>query len=335
MHSTEFLRDPSQITAVPPMVVTYGAERYLRQESIRAVARLVLGTEDGADAGLTRLEGKSAELVGVLDELRTISMWGDRRLVVVEDADPFVTEHRAALEKYLEKPARKSVLLLDVQTFPSNTRLYKAIAKEGLPLDCGPLKSAEALRWLVDTAKSQYEKQLLRDAASLMLELVGPNMGLLTQELAKVAAYVGDRAKIESNDVATMVGGWRLETTWAMLDALQGGQLPIALSHLDNLLRSGEAPLMLSGGITHSYRKLAQATEMSRHGKPLNDALGETGVFANKIATAASYLRKLGRPQAERIYEMLVHADNALKGGSRLPERIILERLLIALSGAG
>lgn len=335
MHATEFLKDVSRYAdKVPPMVVTYGAERFLRQESIRAVGRLVLGVEEGDDAGLTRLEGKGAELATVLDEVRTISMWGDRRLVVIEDADDFVSEHRAALEKYLEKPAKKSVLLLDVKSFPSNTRLAKAVAKSGLPIDCGPLKAAEALRWLVETAKDQYGKQFVREAAGLMLDLVGPQMGLLTQELAKVASYVGERPKIETDDVSRMVGGWRLETTWAMLDALQAGNTALALSHLDNLLRAGEAGLMILGGISFSYRKLAQATELTRRSVPLNDALTQAGIFPNKVAAAAGYLRKLGRPRAERILDLLLEADGSLKGGSRLPERVVLERLLLNLSAS-
>lgn len=332
MHATEYLRNPEQRT-IGSIVVTYGAERFLRQNAIQAVIRSVLGDDD---AGLTRLDGRTADLASVLDELRTISMWGDRRLVIVEEADEFVSNHRAELERYVEKPAKKSVLLLDVKSWPKTTRLYKAVALVGLDLDCGPLKPAEAARWLVDEAKSAFGKTLARDAASLMVELVGPQMGLLAQELGKVASYAGERTKIDTEDVAAMVGGWKLQTTWQMLDALQEGRLPVALEDLDKLLRAGENALMLLGGVSYSYRKLAQATELTRAGRSLGDALADAGVFGNKIPGVTAYLRRMGRPRAERFCSWLLEADGQMKGGSRhsdrlTRERVELERLLVQL----
>lgn len=331
MHATAFLKDPAS-HAVGPVVVTYGAERFLRRQAIQAVTRLVLGEAED-EAGLTKIDGRNTDAATVLDELRTISMWGGRRLVLVEEAKDFISENRATLEKYVEKPAKKSVLLLDVESWPKNTRLYKAVAQAGLDIDCNPLSAGDAVRWLIEEAKGTHGKHLLRDAAQLMVELVGPQMGFLTQELAKLASYVGDGAKIDADDVGKLVGGWKLETTWAMLDALQGGNLPLALSHLDRLLTAGEAPLMLLGGISFSYRKLAQATELSRQGRSLKEALTEVGVFGNKIAMSEAYLRKLGRPAAETIYEQLIETDLALKGSSRLPERLLLERFLVKISG--
>lgn len=332
MHATEFLKDPAAPN-IGPIVVTYGAERFLRQQAIQAVVHRVLGDGDDEGSTPTRFDGRNVDIATVLDELRTVSMWGDRRLVLVEEAKDFVSDNRGALEKYLEKPAKKSVLLLDVDSWPKNTRLYKSVAAVGLDLDCGPLSVGDAVKWVTEQAKSVYGKQLMRDAAQLMLELVGPQLGFLTQELAKTAAYIGERPKIEVEDVSTMVGGWKLETTWAMLDALQAGQLPTALEYLDKLLAAGEAGLMLLGGISFSYRKLAQATELARSGKQLRDALIEAGVFANKVGPAEQCLRRLGRVEAERIYRRLIDADASLKGGTRLPERIVLERLLVNLSG--
>jgi len=47
--------------------------------------------------------------------------------VIVENADPFVTLHRARLEKYVAEPASAGVLVLDVKLWPANTRLAKLV----------------------------------------------------------------------------------------------------------------------------------------------------------------------------------------------------------------
>jgi len=291
--------------------------------------------EEGQDVGTTRFEGKDTELKTVCDELWTVSMWGNRRLVVVDDADEFVSQNRSGLEKYLEKPAKKSVLVLTVKSWPKNTRLAKVVAKIGLALECAELKGSALSRWLSETCRTEFDKQLTRNAAALMVELAGAELGLLNQELAKLSAYVGEKERIDVEDVRKLVGGWKAETTWAMTDAVRDGKLDQALIHLDKLLVSGEAPQRILGGIGYVFRKYAQSTQRARHTSSLQTALNEAGVFPRDFIASSAYLRRIGRPRAETISNRLLEADGNMKGNSRTPDRIILEHLLVQLSGTG
>ncbi len=335
MHATEFLKDPAK-TQIERVAVIFGTERFLRQRCLSAVTKQVLGSEDGDEIGLTRFEGKDADLKSVLDELLTISMWGDKRLVLVDEAGDFVSKNRGALEKFLDKPAKKSVLVLIVKTWQKTTRLYKLVEKIGLNLSCEPLKDSQIPRWLTDTAREQFEKDLDGAAASLMLELAGGSLGLLEQELSKLASYVGDRKRITAEDVTKLVGGWRTETTWAMIDALLAGQVGEALKGLDKLLAAREAPMLILGGLAFKFRQLSHATEISRGGTKLPAALQKAGVWRNQIDAAEKYLRRLGRPRAEQIAGQILEAREALGGGrgSLTPdqERMVLETLLIRLA---
>jgi len=225
------------------------------------------------------------------------------------------------------------VLVLDVKTWSKTTRLAKAVAKTGLAIDCSELSGGELVRWLSESVQTQHGKTLLRDAAALMVELAGNELGLLEQELAKLAAYVGDKDRIDAEAVRSLVGGWKAETTWAMVDALRDGRLGLAIKHLDKLLGGGEAPQRILGGLNFVFRKLAQATEAARQGTDLNAALKQSGVFPRDVNGSAQYLRRIGRPRAEKLFNRLLQADADMKGGSRLNERMQLERLLVDLSG--
>jgi DNA polymerase-3 subunit delta len=253
--------------------------------------------------------------------------------VLVESADDFVSDKRAALEKYLEKPSKQSLLVLDVGSFPKTTRLFKAVDKLGLLIECTELTEADLARWIQATVKERFNKSITRDAAMLLPELAGTHLGLLEQELEKVAAYSGERPQIDADDVRKVVGGWKAETTWVMLDAVRDGNLAFALTNLDKLLTAGEHPLKLLGGIAFTFRKLAIATELSRRGMPLPAALQQAGVFPKQIAAAEAYLRRIGRPRAEQISHWLLETDLHLKGGSRTSERLLLEHLFLKLSG--
>jgi DNA polymerase-3 subunit delta len=326
MHAVDFLKKP--LSDIPPIAVLSGAQRHLKQLALSQLKQTVIGDDE---TSLTRFIGRESDLISVLDEVRTVSMWSSRRFVIVDEADEFVTKHRGGLEKYVEKLAKKSVLVLDVKTWPKTTRLAKLVAAHGLGIECTELKGIQLFKWIQDVSQDSYHKNLSRDAASLLIELVGDDLGMLDQELAKLATFVGAAGHIESKDVQLLVGGWRTETTWAMIDAVRDGDLGFALTALDQLLTAGEAGPKLLGGISFVFKKFSQATDLSP-GLSLDQALRQAGVFPQAVASSASYLRRIGRQRAEQILNRLLETEAGLKGGSKLPERIQLEQLLIHLA---
>ena len=327
MHGTEYLRQPP--ADIPSIVVLSGGQRHLKYSVLQHLRTTVIGDDESS---LTRFTGKDVDLQTVTDELRTVSMWGDRRLIQIDEADDFVTRHRSGLEKYAEKPSKKAVLVLDVKTWLKTTRLAKQLAKTHSEIECSKLEGGALFKWLQETSKAVYGKTLARDAAALLVELVGEDLGLFDQELSKLSAYVGERERIDEPDVRALVGGWRTETTWAMTDAVRDGDVSAALSALGQLLTAGEAGPKLLGGITYVFRKMACATDAARR-MPLEEALRSSGVFPRDTGNAMGYLRRIGRSKAERILARILTADSGLKGGSRLPDRILLEQLLLQLAG--
>src|SRR5207248_4275219 len=109
-----------------PLYVLHGDESFLKRQVLAAIGKLVLGAEDAGFA-LTTFPGEKATWGEVCDELETLPFLSPRRLVVVENAAPFVSLHRTRLEKYVAQPASAGVLVLDVKLWPANTRLAKLI----------------------------------------------------------------------------------------------------------------------------------------------------------------------------------------------------------------
>jgi DNA polymerase-3 subunit delta len=65
---------------------------------------------------------------------------------------------------------------------------------------------------------------------------------------------------------------------------------------------------------------------------PLGPALAQAGVPPFAIRGAEQQIRHFGKRRVERIYDWLLEVDSGLKGGSELPPRLQLERLLIQLA---
>jgi len=340
VHALDFLAELGK-AKTPPLVAVFGDEPFLRSAAIAELRKTVLGGGD-AEFSLTRFDGRSVEAREVFDELLTVALFGGGgRLVIVDDADDFVSENRAALEDYAAKPKGTGVLALVVDSWPSNTRLAKAVAASGLAIECKFPTAAKVIKWLETWARNRHKARLQRDAAELLLEIIGPEMGLLDQELAKLAAAAGQSA-ITAELVQQLVGGWRAKTAWDMLDAALEGRTSQALVELDRLLLAGESAIAVLGQIAASLRRFAAAArhieqaEASGRKTSLRQALEAAGVkpvpfIMNK---AEAQLKQLGRQRAGQLLAWLLEADLALKGSSSSPAkaRIVLEQLLVRIS---
>jgi DNA polymerase-3 subunit delta len=328
MDSLAFLERPGK-SKPQPVCALPGDEDFLKRQVVLALRRRVLGEGDDG-FGYSSYPGDKAVWSAVHDELQTLPFLGGRRLVVIEGADPFVTAHRAALEKYVAAPSATGVLVLVVKTWPANTRLAKLIDNNGT-ITCNTPALSRLPEWCARWCQTQCGKQLAAPAAQLLVELIGPEMGLLDQELAKLAAYVGDAEKIEAADVDKLVGNSRTEEVWTIFDAIGAGKPAEALAVLDRLLDQGSPVPMLLGAFSYQMRLLARAGRLVAQGKPLPAALAEAGQ-PWKADRLQAQMRHLGRRRLARLYEWTLDVDLGTKGGSQLPEKVQLERLIVRLA---
>jgi DNA polymerase-3 subunit delta len=341
VNALDFLADPSGYSPACVCAV-YGDEDYLKREALGALRRQVFSGEE-AESALRSFEGRSAVMRDVLDALATMTLFGGgRRMVVVEDADSFVSQYRGELEAYVARPVRAAVLVLDVKTWPSNTRLAKAIAADGLAIECAAPKERQLKTWLVSRAKAAHQMQLEAAAADALLELVPPELGILVQELDKLALIVDERRVIDVKIVRENVGGWRARTTWEMIDAAADGRTALALAQLDRLISAGEKPHGLLPQVASSFRRFAVAAQLIESAEgdgrrlPLRNALAQAGVLPFKLSDAERQLRQIGRQRGKQITRWLLAADLAMKGHNSSDDRARteLERLLVRVAHA-
>ena len=329
MDSLAFLEHKID-AAARPVYVLQGDERFLKRRILIKLRSLVLGDEDDG-CGLSRHAGDKANYSTVSTKLASAAFFSPRRLVVVEDADPFVTRERAKLEKYLASPSSTGVLVLDVQTWASNTRLAKLVPGDAT-ITCKAPAAAKLPEWCIQWSAAQNGKQLVAAAARLLVDLVGAEMGLLDQELAKLAAYVGEAKRIDVADVDALVGASRSENTWKIFDLIGDGKTDEALTLLDRLFAQGEDAFRLLGAFSMQLRRLAQAGRLTAQGSSIQKALDEVGVPPFGRGAAEKQMRRLGGSRVGRLYDWLLQTDLGLKGLSPLPPRTLFERLVVELA---
>jgi DNA polymerase-3 subunit delta len=320
-----------------PAYVLHGDEPFLRTLARQAIRSLAAGE---ADEGLSASyhPGDRATWQAVCDDLQAVPMFSACRVVFVDEADPFVSRERGRLEKLFTELASvtevRNILVLDVKSWPANTRLAK-LAPKDWEVVCDTPRTQALPAWCVDWCQQRHGKALADGAARLLVELVGPQMGLLDSEMAKLAVYVGPSPSISVRDVDTLVGASRMEDTWKLFDLIGAGQGGEAVAYLGRLLGQGKEPMELLGAFSVKLRQLAQAGRMQAQGASMVDALKRAGApvhFPAARQSAEKQMRHLGPRRLARLYDLLLEADSGMKGGSQLSPRLLLERLVVQLA---
>jgi DNA polymerase-3 subunit delta len=328
MDALDFL-SAKRKPAAQPIYVLHGEENFLRLQVRDKLEKLLLDDADPAFA-LASYPGEDAQWSVIRNELDTRPFLAPRRVVVIEQADPFVSEFRSQLEKLVDAPS-PGTLILEVKSFPKNTKLAKKVPDEAV-IVCNAPPAGSLPGWCAQRAESEYQKKLSRPAAALLVELAGTSLGVLDQELAKLASFAGSAAAISEQDVEQVTGRSSAVDTFKIFDAIGENRPADALAILHGLFEQGEEPLRILGAFSWQLRRLAQAGRLAKQGGSIAQALEAINAPGFARRGLEQQLKHLGMRRLEKLYDWLLETDLGLKGGSPLPERMQLERLVVRLA---
>ncbi len=338
-HAFDLLGQDSADT--PAVCAIFGSDSSMRAWCLAELTR---------DGDVTQFDGDVVRWADLRDDLATASLFdfGDKRTIVVRRADKFVSDHRAELEKFVAAPSDASRLILELETLASNTKLYKAIDKNFLVVQCTAnvdkktgVTAAKRRKFLTDYLAPRYKTKLTAGAADLLVELLGEEMGMLDTEIAKLALYRAPGATIDESIVQDVVSGWQGKTVWQITDAIAAGDAAEALRQLDKLMSGGQKPIALLPQISFSLRRLGMATAIVLHREACNrpvqldDALSSAGIrWPAELQRAKAQLKGIGRPRGKKLLEWLLDADLRLKGTHSADgrDRFMLEHFVVRLA---
>lgn len=307
-----------------------GRDRFFRQSTLQDTLRILSSSHD--DIGPSRMNGPEAKISDVLDEVRTLSLLGERRIVVVDDADAFISANREILERYCTNPSSDGTLILLCQSMPKNTRLYKIIAKHGTVISCDPPKGRALNAWIVTHALKRYDQHISPAVAQRLRDHLGDDVGRLDSEIAKLTAYVGDRKTISAADIDALTGMHREEKVFAVTDAISSGDTATALSQWEQVLATDRAaPARAIAGLAWGIRRLLQARRDWEAGTPIY-ALSKR-MFTDPTVLEKR-LKRLSVGQLEQQLQDMLTADLAIKTGMSTIESVI-EKFIVKHSVAG
>jgi DNA polymerase-3 subunit delta len=280
--------------------------------------------------GLFTAETAGVSASEVLDELRTAPFLTDKRVVLVKNADDFISNNRPLLEKYFDNPCPTGILILTVSSWPSQTKLAKKLSKVGKLISVAAPKPWQLPRRLVDYARDAHGKKLSEDTAALLIELVGDELTRLYSEIDKLALFAYEDKAITISHVESLIGHNRVFGAFAVIDAVIAGKTVQAVARLRNMFAEDKtAQFSIVGAFAFHFRRMFAAKAMLEKGVWTGDIVKKLRIWSNKDSFLAQ-LRKMSLKQIGSILQQLADIDFKIKTGQTKAE-VAIEQLVLNL----
>jgi DNA polymerase III subunit delta len=296
----------------------------------RAVRRL---RDRFGEDSVERLSAQDASGEDAVAACNALGLFGSGgRLVLVDGVERWKAADAKAVADYLAAPAPDTVLALVGEDIRKDSPLAKACAKAGSVL-VYEVSKRELPKWIAEQF-GRHGVQASAEACRALLELVGDNPHELAGEIDKLSQWAGSDPVTEE-EVERLVAAraevppFVLTDAWGRRDV--AGVLAACESILERSARSGEIP-MLVGRLAAHVRRVQACQRLDADGRRPRDVAGQLKMHPYAAEKAFGQARNFSADELGQAIVRLSDLDLAIKGGSRLPSELELQRTLVEIT---
>ncbi len=347
----------SQANGVPggppaPGYLFFGEETFLADAFLRDLqARIVPPDVPDFHPDVFHLD--ETDWDEILDASRTMTLFfSPWRIIVVrlpeKNDDPDKKDNEPGLisaieakllRKYFDDPPARTVMFV---IFPGRVRKSGPVARlfSSLPgvvvREVKPIKEWDAGPWLATKARS-LGKGLTPDAVNRLMEIVGPNLRRLDNEVDKLAVFIGEKKTIDLEDV-NQASAWAREyNPFELGNALEAGDLRGCLLVLDGYFKAEEKPEAILYKFVSFFRDIllgralleeegADRRAIFKRIKPqISESFGD--FYKRKLAAFFEIAEGFSKAEIAGLLESLERVDTAVKS-TGIPPKAAFESFL-------
>jgi len=304
-----------------PVYLLSGSDR---PKVARALQRLRARFAEGASEYLIATEASGEDAVATCNALGLFA--GDGRLVLVEEVDAWKAADAKAVAAYLHSPAPATVLALVGEAVKKDSPLAKACAPAGAVLVYDVAKR-DLPGWVAEQFK-RLEANADAAACRALVELVGDNPEELAGEAEKLAVWAAG-SEIGEREVELLVAPRRELPPWTLTDAWGRRDVAGVLAACESALQQGRAVTGLVWTIAEHIRLVRACRALAAEGVSTAEAAKRLRKREFPVRKAYAQAEAFPDDELRAALVRLARLEVAVKGGSRLPDELELERALV------
>lgn len=281
--------------------------------------------------GLFDADHKVVTITEVFDELRTLPFLADKRVVLIKDADKFISSNRHLLENYFDNPCPTGILVLTVESWPAKTKLAGKLSACGKLIAVTEPKGKQLSRRLIQYALDAHKKKLSSEGAELIIDLTENELCRLYIEIDKLALLSEGQREIKIEHIESLLGHNRLFNAFEVIDSCIAGSVGEAVGRFREMLAAdSSAEYRVVGAFAYHIRRMFIAKSLLSKGLHKDKIAGQLKIWPNKEGFFAQ-IRALTLEQIGALLEQLALIDYAIKTG-RTKAKVAVEQLVLRLA---
>lgn len=268
----------------------YGSEAYLIDKNLKnLVSETFKNDKEMMEYNIDTLT--SDEIYNKYSvSLETLPFMSTKRLVIFKRCDLFKQKQTKKdeevceyLEKFILNNTAEDIILVIVEgeKIDKRKKLYKAISSKGQINEFKRLTVYELKKWITDKLK-ENKKSFSPSIVDYLVNNLPNDLYLVNNEVNKLISYVGDKNKIEQEDLH-ICSFTVTENIFKLIDNIIYKDLNSAITILRGMLREGEPAMVILYMIIKQLRNIAMAKSVSSKGytsKQIGDMIGVHNPYA-------------------------------------------------------
>ncbi len=338
----------------------YGPEEYLIRNYTEQIEKTLL-SKDFILLNKVILEGKTAPSA-IIDNCMTSPVFSDKKLVIVKNSGLFKGSKKADVSRNsientestetLEKAGKKAkndnkkkndelpdllqqvpehVCLIFIETeIDKRLKIIDLIKTNGLIVEFDYKKPNELTDWVVKRMRELGYETDARTAA-MIVEYCESGMDDILNEVRKLCAYAGNRAKVTESDVVKVCTKSVKSRVFDLTDAIGAKQTAKALSLLNDMDVLKEPMPKIMYMIARQFRQLVQVKLLIEDGANQAKIASHFKVPAFIAGKLIDQAKRYSMDKLEQAIATGLELDLAIKTG-QLRDKAAVELMITSLS---
>jgi DNA polymerase III subunit delta len=316
----------------------YGTESFLIHETIQLIVTHLLNEEE-KDFNFSTYDLEETPIEVAIEDAETFPFMGEKRLIVMQNP-VFLTsektkekvEHNITkLEEYLNNPAPYSIIVLAApyEKLDERKKITKELKRKAVVEEAKKLADQELRKWIKDRAISNGV-DIDDRAIEKMVSVAGSNLFVLTNEIDKMALYVGVGNRIDLHTVQMLVSKTLEQNIFELVEKVVHRKVEEALRIYYDLLKQNEEPIKILALLSGQFRLIYQVKELSRKGYGQQQIATTLKQHPYRIKLAAGQSQLFTEDELKRLVHLFADADYQMKTGG-LNKTMIIEMIFFQL----
>src|SRR5215510_3496127 len=316
---------------IDPCYLFFGAETYLIQEYTATLLEHILSTAP-RDFNYDVFSVDNDTLEDALSIARTLPMMATHRVVILHGLHQLRKAEWPQLERYLEHPSTSTVLICSGSV--SDPKKYPpCLWQHAVTVESNRLEGPKLHDWVTHIV-AQRGYHIAPEALQVLLHEQQPDLQTIRQEIEKLCTYVGETSEITLDDVQEVTHTSRLQSIFALSDALGMRQIGPAFIVVERLLNQGEPPVVILSMMVRHVRLLWSVKQLEQQRHNASHMAKTLGLPLAVCRQLVPQSRHFSLAQMRQLYAAALEVDLTFKTSNKSP-RAILEELILHVCGRG